>query len=383
MRNRIIGSVVGLCLVLAVGACGSDDEKTPTSANSGATTAAATPDKSSDLEAVKAQVTEDMSGKADFPAPTAAFDPGSKKLMIIACGLVAPVCVAAAKEADTAAKAMGWTTSGPQDGKLSPQDQAGLVTKAVEEGYGGIVMYGVDANSIKAAVDRAIEKKIPVGCMNCDSGPLRGNVIDTEADFVAQGEQMGRYLIAKNEGKAKVAAFFDKAYPSTVQRTEGVEKALSSGCPDCSFDKIAQSAAETVEPGPPSFTALLSKSPEGSLTDAVALYDGIGVPMAKTLTSQGRKDVTVSGYDGDEAVLQGLSDGSIDTYGATIATPVSYLVWSAVDLVGRSAAGEELWDATTIPTVTVTKDNASTYLDAEFEPEGDWQATFKKLWGSS
>lgn len=378
MSKKICGALLGLCLVLVIGACGSSNDSSSGSSQAAAPTA--TTGGTAGLAAIKAQVAKDKAGAVTWPAPTEAFDPGSKKAMIIACGFQAPVCVEAAKEGVKAVKAMGWTTPAPQDGQLAPQTQSGLVNKATQQGYDAIVMYGIDVNSIKAAIDQATAKGVAIGCIVCNSGALRGKVIDATPDFEKQGEQMARYLIAKNDGKAKVAAFQDSAFPQTSLRVSGVKKVMSSDCPACSLSVKQESVAETAKPGPPAFTALLSATPTGKLTDVVALYDGIGVPMATTLKSRGRKDMVIDGYDAEQPVLQALAGGTLP-YGATIGSPVNYATWAAVDEVGRKVAGKPTWDATALPTVLITKDNASKYIGKQFQPAGDWQSTFTKLWG--
>lgn len=378
MRTRTIVSAVGICLALAFGACGDDDDTS--NGDNGAAPAATATNGSADLAEIKKKSAEDQAGIVEFPKPTEPFDPGAKKAMVIGCGFQAPVCAAAAKEGVAAVKAMGWESSDPQDGKLAPQTQGGLVTKAVQQGYDAIVMYGIDVNSIKAAVDAAVAKDVAVACIVCYSGALRGKVIDATPDFEAQGEQMGRYLIAKNEGKAKVVAFEDNAFPQTSLRTAGLKKVIDESCPDCTFESIQQSVGETAKPGPPTFTAMLSQKKKGDLTDAVALYDGIGIPMAQTLKSRGRDDFVINGYDAEEAVLQGLQSGDLP-YGATSGSPVNYATWAAVDQVGRKVAGVENWDSTTLPTILITKENASKYIGKQYEPEGDWRAEFKQLWG--
>lgn len=387
MKRMLISSAVGLCVALSFGACGSSDSSSsssPAAAAGSSTTATASASGGGDLAQIKQEVAKDEAGDATFPAPTEPFTPGSKKMMIIACSFTAPVCVTATKEAEKATKAMGWTTDGPQDGKFSPQVQSGLINKAIQGKYGGIIMYGIDVNGIKNAVDQAITAKIPIGCIVCSSGALRGKgglVIDTTPDFTLQGEQMARYLIARNDGKAKVIAFEDTAYPQTVQRTTGIEQTLKSRCPGCTFQKLAQSVGEVAKPGPPTWTATLAKNRPGSVTDAVALFDGIGVPMAKTLLSDGRKDLVIDGYDADIPVVQALQDGSLP-YGATIASPVSYATWGSVDQVGRVAAGKKPWDGTKLPVVTVTKDNAARYPKGDYQPKGDWRTNvFLKMWG--
>jgi ABC-type sugar transport system substrate-binding protein len=381
--RTITGLVLALALALA--ACGGDDSgSSGSSTTSGGTGSSSSGEGSSQaVTQAKAKVAEFESGTAEFPAPTEPFNPGKAKAMSIACGFQSPVCTRISQEAVTALKAMGWTPSAPQDGKFSPQTQAGLVEQAVQGGYKGIIMYGIDVNGIKAAVERAAAAGVAIACIVCSSGAMRGKtVIDTTPSFEVQGEMMGWYLIARSGGKAKVVSFADKAFPQTGQRTTGVEKVISANCPDCKFEAKQQSVGETAKPGPPTFTALLAQKPPGTITDVVALYDGIALPMATTLKSGGRSDLLIQSYDADKPVISALGDGSLPI-GATVATAATYAAWAAADEVGRKIAGKPLWDATDLPSLLITKNNAAKYKGGEFfQPQGDWQGAFKKLWGT-
>lgn len=385
MRTKLMSVGAGLCLTLSFAACGSDDSGDSGSTPAAATGTTATTADTGGVAAIKARVAKDQTPKTTFPGPTEAFDPGKGKMMVIACSFQAPVCASSAKEAAKAVKVMGWSTEGAQDGKFSPQVESGLFDKAIQGKYDGIVMFGVNVNTIKGAVDRVLAANIPIGCINCASGPLKGKdgkIIDAAPDWNAEGEQMSRFLTASSEGKGKIVAFQDKAFPQTTLRTAGLAKVIKTDCPGCEFQIVEQSAGETAEPGPPTFTATLTKNPRGTLTDAIALYDGIGLPMAKTLKSQGRTDLRVHGYDADPPVVQAIADGSLP-YGSTIGSPITYGSWAAVDQVARVVAGKTPWKSDALPILTVSKENAAAYAKAgDYEPQGDWKTdVFMKSWG--
>jgi ribose transport system substrate-binding protein len=383
--RKFISLAVMFALVGAIAGCGSSSSSTTisstgsSSANTTASNTGSTTGSSSIVAVAKAKVAQFESGNAVFPGPTTAFTPGNKKAVIIACGFAAPVCPQVSNFALSALKQMGWTGA-VEDGQLSPQTQSGLVNQAALAGDGGIILYGIDVNTIKASIDSAVSKHIPIMCMACYSGALRGHgVTDVTTDFQTQGTMMGYYLVAANNGKATAVDFIDHAFPQTTLRTAGVQQVLSQ-CSSCKLKVVQMSVSETADPGPPTWTAFLAQNPPGSYTDAVALYDGAGTPMAKTLKSQGRSDPVVNGYDADPDVVTALADKSLP-YGITIGEPLVYEAWSAVDLMGRAAAGKPLWAATELPSVIISSSNASQYEGHYLQPQGDWQANFLKLWG--
>ena len=386
LKKKIPCLLAGLTLAVGITACGSSSKSnTKSAAATPATSPATTPVSSAAsggstfVAQMKAKVAQLESGNATFPGPTTAFTPGHKKATIIACGFAAPVCAQVSNFALTALKQMGWTGS-VQDGQLSPQTQSGLVNQAVLAGDNGIILYGIDVNTIKAAIDSAIAKKIPIMCMACYSGALRGNgVTDVTTDFETQGTMMGDYLVAQNNGKASVVDFIDHAFPQTSLRTQGVQSVLSQ-CSGCKLKVVQMSVSETAQPGPPTWTAFLTQNPTG-YTDAVALYDGAGTPMAKTLQSQGKTGPTVNGYDADPDIVTALAKKSLP-YGITIGEPLVYEAWAAVDLMGRAAAGQPLWaNSDELPSVIISSTNASKYEGKYMAPAGNWQANFLKLWG--
>ena len=393
-RKQMPALLAGLTLAVGITACGSSSSKShsssPASSPAASTSAASTPANSatttsaaaggsSFVAQLKAKVAQLESGNATFPGPTTGFTPGHKKATIIACGFAAPVCPQVSNFALTALKQMGWTGS-VQDGQLSPQTQSGLVNQAVLQGDNGIILYGIDVNTIKASIDAAIAKKIPIMCMACYSGALRGHgVTDVTTDFETQGTMMGDYLVAQNNGKASVVDFIDHAFPQTSLRTQGVQSVLSK-CSGCKLKVVQMSVSETAQPGPPTWTAFLTQNPTG-FTDAVALYDGAGTPMAKTLQSQGKTAPIVNGYDADPGIVTALAKKSLP-YGITIGEPLVYEAWAAVDLMGRAAAGQPLWSNTAeLPSVIISSSNAAQYEGKYMAPSGNWQANFLKLWG--
>ncbi|WP_165818208.1 sugar ABC transporter substrate-binding protein [Frankia canadensis] len=316
-----------------------------------------------------------------FPVPKAGFEAGTGTIAVIAGGLSAPVHAEQAEVMKKAVTAAGWTVLGPYDGKFSPAVQGGYIDQAIQARANGVLLFAVDVNTIRAAVDRALGAKIVVACAMCTSGDQARakGVLDVTPDFERQGEDLGWFIVQRSKGAAKVAITVEPAATGVVARTRGLEKVLDQ-CAGCSYNEIVIPAADSTLPGPPQWTAFLSAHPSG-YTDAVAYYDGLTTPMTKTLRESGRTDVTVSSYDADPAVLSLMAKGSAQL-GADVASPLDFASWSAVDLVLRSKAGAARWDTTNLPSVLLTGKNIAGFTPP-LQPAGDWHKTFTTLWTSS
>jgi ABC-type sugar transport system substrate-binding protein len=364
-------------VVLAFGGCASN---TGSSSGSGPTASVA----SSAVLATAAsnvQKYSDLQG-ATFPMPTDKFNPGTGTVAVIAGGFAAPVHFENANTIAATAKIMGWKALGPYDGQFSPAVQGGFVDEAVQRGADGIVIVSTDIDSISASVDRALTAKVSVSCVMCNTSQAYRDkgVIDASVNFTNQGDMMAWYLIDKSQGGAKVAGTVEPAATTTVAREAGLKKTLSDNCPTCTYQSLTIPAAASTLPGPPQWTAFLAANPKG-ITDAVAYYDGLSSPMLTTLTSSGRTDITTSGYDASQEIVNILLAGG-KPFGATIAAPYEYADWAALDLVARQKAGAPMWDATNIPSALITHDNAGSY-QPYFSPAGDWQSKFLALWGKN
>jgi ABC-type sugar transport system substrate-binding protein len=325
----------------------------------------------------------DLSGTSNnFPMPTQKFNPGHKSGIVISCGDTVPACATNAQVAVEALRDMGWEVPNAYDGQVSTTKWAGYVDQAVQDHDAGIILVAIDPALIASPVEAALKAGIAISCLMCavPESWLNKGIMEATVDWTDQGEILGDWLIAERNGKAKVATFVDPAYPQTTERAAGLAESLSK-CAECSLEVKQEPVADSAEPGPPAFTALMGTTPPGTLTDAVAYGDASGLVMANTLKSDGRTDILVSGYDAEPQGAQAMINGS-PPYGASVGQPYTFAAWAAADLVGRKSAGVKLWNAAGLPSYIMTKADAAIYKTSYLQPEGDWQSRFKALWGS-
>ncbi|MBS1675906.1 MAG: sugar ABC transporter substrate-binding protein [Actinobacteria bacterium] len=340
----------------------------------------------SDLQKeAEAKVAEYEKPPSDWPGPNKAFSPGEGSATVISCGFAAPVCATQAKDGVKAFEAMGWNVEGAKDGKLSAQTQAALVEEATQQKKTGILLVSVDLSSIKAAIDRAVESGVLIGCSMCVVSPEfieTGKVFNGEVNFETQGEISAWAVLAKFGPKATIVQTNDEEFNPPPLRVKGFEKVIEEHCPECELETKPFLATEITKPGPPMFSALLASRPSG-LNAVVAHYDGAGIAMAKTVQQSGRTEPLVFGYDGEEEGVLALKTGN-PPYGATTAEAYTYAEWALADQIARKAAGAPEWEGLEeLPSQLITANNADEFLNPYHDPvpKGAWEKEyFEKYW---
>jgi ABC-type sugar transport system substrate-binding protein len=366
-------------LVLGVG-CGSDSKSSDASSGSKANSSSSSNGKA---QAQAAVANFEKTTGVKFQQPTEAFDPGKGKVAIISCGNAGINCLQGAKDAQTAAKAMGWTPSPIFDGAFTPAKQAGYVQQAVQQGYDGIVLVSIDAQSIKAAVDAAAAKKIPIACVMCVNPAFKGKVTDVSTGGVAEGQAIGTWIAANAKDGAKIVGYDDKSFPIVAVRRQNATQAIKKYCPNCSVEDANFPTSDLQKPGSPTFQAALSSHPSGSLDFVMSPYDPAAIPFAKVAAQQNRSDFKMTGYDASPDFVTLIKNGTGGA-AATTAAPFPYASWGAVDQVARAKAGKQTWESDRLPVALVTKSNANQFTEAFFSPaDFDYKAMFAKLWGKS
>lgn len=382
-RGRAALGAALAAMVLAAG-CGSDDSSSSSTGASAASTTTTAAAAGGSAEAAKEVAAYEKTTGVKFPQPTDSFDPGTGKVAVISCGNAGINCLQGSKDVQAAAKAMGWTPSPIFDGEFTPAKQAGFVQQAIQQKYDAIVMVSMDAQSIKAAIDAAAAAKIPIACVMCVNPSFAGKVTDVTSGGIAEGKALGAWIATNaKDGKAKVVAYDDKSFPIVAVRRANMTSELTKLCPGCSIEKADFPTSDLAKAGAPTFTGMLSSHPKGTLDVVAGPYDPASIPFAKAAAQQGRTDFKLTGYDASPDFLKLITSGT-SVAAATTASPFPYASWGAMDEVARLKAGKPAWDASTLPSALVTKDNASEFKEGFFSPpDFDFRAMFEKLWGKS
>ena len=104
-------------------------------------------------------------------------------------------------------------------------------------------------------------------------------------------------------------------------------------------------------------TDMLQSNPE--ITVLFGRADGLALGAAAAARAQDRDDIIVVGFDGDDAGLLGVQDG---TLAATVTQPTNGMGRQAVDAVIALLNGETLPAEMLQPGVLTTVDNVAEYI---------------------
>lgn len=343
---------------------------------------------SSAVAAAKAAVAKiSKPGALPFPSPPGPVSPGTHKVAIIAAGLSGQGAKDVVPYVAQAVKAAGWTTPAAFDGQFDPTTQSGLIQQAVQKHYDGIFLVAITPSSVAQAVNVAYAAHIPVVCVNCGPDPnpsaVKG-VIHTDPSAKASGIAQAQEAIAITGGKGTIAVFTDAEFGETIAQTKAAIAYLKAHCPGCKVLSQKMTVKDAIAPGVPLLTAFLSSHPQGSLNVIIVPYDTAAAPFAQAAEQAGRTDVKFVSFGGLMPFYQQLLAKSPTNSIATLAAPVPYESWAGVDEMARHFAHKPLWNAAELPVEMITQQNASQFSkEAPYAvPKGDFEAMFKKDWGT-
>lgn len=337
--------------------------------------------------AAQAVVTAHSNTKASpdkFPLPKTPVAPGSHTMVVISCDNLSAACRQQADFLAAAGKAAGWTVEPVRDGK----SDTALITQYVNQAVQAKIDVIGYASAITLAGQSAVAAASAAGIVQIadnDNAPAGlAKVVASNVDAGDSGHTVGAYIVASSGGNPTGVFFRNVDYAAAKARMTGIMAAVKQYAPDA-FAKMPVvdfPASDLSKPGPPFFTAQLSKHPSGSFGWAATPFDSLAVPIAQTLTSQGRaNDVKVNGLDGSADAINYVQRGTITT---TVSIPAEFEAWTGVDLAIRELAGQPLYKANSLPYVLVTKDNVGPAVsNGYWDPGFDFKSTLTRLWGRS
>jgi ABC-type sugar transport system substrate-binding protein len=364
----------------------SNSSSAATSAASGSSTGSTSTagSGSSNIQATAAKLVakyEKLPPASAYPK-LATFNPGQGSVAVLACSF-ANDCGLSGEQAVDAFHAMGWKSGPAQNGAYSTASWSAFMQRAASQHLNGVVLIGIDVNTISAAVHQAASAGVKIACIFCQSGPQwKGEVYDVGPNLRQMGQIAALKAIATYGTKLKLVDFTDPATDALVQRHAGVAATVKKYCPSCSLNTVTVPAADFSKPGPPEWDAYLEAHPQGTVNYVIGPFDDVDNAIAKTDQSSGRS-ITIGGYGLSGAIpfLQNGQEQSIVTYG------YGYYGWMAADVLARLKAHLPLpADLTNLPVMLITHSNVATVADNHnaghyITPPGNWQQTYLTAWG--
>jgi len=338
-----------------------------TSATNGATKAVVN-DAAQKLIAEASQKITVWSGPAKGPA---AAPP--KTIGVISCAQGAEGCVREAQGVTEAAKAIGWKVINI-DGQGDPQRQLAGMNSLLDQHVDAIVLGSISAASIGDGMQRAKSMKVPViAVVSPDPKPF-GGLTSVGPDDNKAGRVLGAYVVSNGGGN--VAVFDHNENPAVADRGKGFRSELKS----LGSTKILYDEAVTLSQiGPPEqqiMSAFLQSHPQGSVDWIYAGFDAMLAPLVQTADRSGRKELKAVSIDGNLQNLAWIRAGTIEA--ATVAYPLEWAGWGAVDDLNRVFAGQNIVDQG-IPFRLLTKNNLPA-VGQPFDGDYNFRAEYTKLW---
>jgi ribose transport system substrate-binding protein len=330
----------------------------------------------------KAEVDAAMQ-KPKFVQPGEPFDVAKlkgKHVWIVTSTMAVPFVATIAHGVEAAGKVAGIETT-LFDGKGDVSQWNRGMAQAVAQHAGGIVTVGASPELMKGPMADALRAKIPVvDAVTADktAALVPGTFSHVSISFFHSGELQADYAIVKSGGKAHVLILGDNEFPGEVSRVEGMQKAISTHCPDC---KVAVQDTQVgnlgVKLGQLAQT-LLRRDPEINFVlptyDAQAIYV---VPAIKAANFD--RPIEVVGSDAVPSNLDWIRQGNIQS--ADVGEPETWLGWAALDEVARGMLALPPVDEQ-VPLRLFVEDNLKNTSNDETELfGGDFESQYKKLWG--
>lgn len=362
-----------LCLttaiaVVAVG-CGSDDSNESSEPSGGSSSAEAVPQELKDL------VEQGQGAVSEWPGPKEGPVAEKGKFVVsIPCARVAYGCARIDDGVKAAGKALGWKVLSI-DPKGDPEKASEAVLQAVRLKADGIVVGALDPALIKSAIAKARKAGIPVVDPVAAREPSPTGINhDVKINGDKQGELLGAYIVTASDGKAQLGIMDDEEFPHQALRTGGIKKSLSK-CSGCKI--VGQSNFVVSDIGTklgPKAQAFLQANPDMDWLSVA--FDAAASDVVVANQQTGAKQVKVVSMDGNPQNLDFIEQGKQD---ATVAAPLDWAGWAAVDNINRIIQDQEPVDDDGIPSRLVTKDNIADFKENGFGPV-DYEAKYAELW---
>jgi len=249
----------------------------------------------------------------------------------------------------------GWKAN-VIDTKSDMGQLASRMEDVISSKTSAIVLVSTDPNQLKSQIQRAKDKNIPV--FGADSGYIDGMVMNATSDNKEMSKLISEHLFQTIGDQGKLVILTHRPHPGVLARTVQLDELLKG---KQNLSVVTEQQVEV--PGPienarkQMESLLLSNKAEGAITAVWAGWDEAAIGAAQAIEAAGRKDIVVTGIDGNSQAVDMIKKGS--PLVATVKqnfTGMTEIVVKQMELVfdGKPAEGTELY----APASLITKDNA-------------------------
>lgn len=249
----------------------------------------------------------------------------------------------------------GWKTN-VVDTKGDIGQLASRMEDVIATNVDAIVIVSTDPNQLKSQIGQAAEKNIPV--FGCDSGYIEGMAMNATSDNAAMSKMITDYLLKTTGNKANMVVLTHRPHPGVLKRSVQLDDMLaqSPGVKKVTEQEIKvpgpiENARQQME------SLLLANKDEGAITAVWAGWDEPAIGAAQAIEAAGRKDIVVTGIDGNSQAIDMIKKGS--PLVATVKQNFDGMAGIVVKQIGLVFAGQKVENTEMYaPATLITKENA-------------------------
>jgi ABC-type sugar transport system substrate-binding protein len=325
---------------------------------------------------------------AAYAGPTEpAKAPEHLKVTAVTCLSILHGCVSPTIGLQEAGQALGWEVK-VVDGGGNPRQQNSAIIDAVSAGANVVVLIAVDPASVQLGLKAAKDAGVLVvsGSNGIDTpnpviAPAEGALgvaFDVSPHYSAIGEATAEWIVKDSGGKANIAIFSDKEFPSVLAGEVGLLAGLKK-CGGCVVSPQQYFTGNQVGATLGQMTVgYLRANPD--TTYLFSPYDPAAAAQVPAIAQAGFGDhVKLVGILGDQQNLDFIRKGNVQVADASFDN--NYMGWAIADQIIRVLNKQPLAEphGENIPFAVVDKTTLPA-PGADWAAPFDYRSEFLKLW---
>ena len=258
---------------------------------------------------------------------------------------------------DAAAKDLGVKVNVVGPGAESEiEQQVAMIEQQIGAGVDAIVCAPNDASAAGAALQAAIDAKIPVLAVDTNVG-IEGQTCFVGTSNVDAAAQGGAWAAEKLGKDAKAVIIYGQEGDNTSNmRREGYQKA----CEAAGIEVLAQLSGQNTTDGATKTMEDLLNAYPGQINMVLCHNDDTAIGAMNACKSAGVTDITIVGFDGNKSAVELILNGDL---AATVAQQPYMMGYQVVEAAVKAAKGEKVDETIYAEAKVITKENGQAYLD--------------------